>query len=136
MAANNSLLATGITVTFSDLTADLVDIDGPSFLREFVDVTHQASGSWKEFKASPFSEGDEITLTMSLNGTVNGITLITSAAGTLAITMPTPVGGTSGAAWSMTASVTGFRQSGQLGQKMPLEVTFKPTGTPSFTAAI
>lgn len=135
MSANNSLIAAGITVSFSDLTADLVDIDGPSFTRETVDVTHQSSGSWKEFKASPFVEGEDITLTMSLNGTVNPITLITGSVNTLGITMPTPVGGTSGAVWATSAVVTGVKQAGQLGQKMTLEVTFKPTGTPSFTAA-
>lgn len=134
----NALVAKGITVTFSGFSADLIDIDGPGFERESIDITHQGSGSWREKVPSPFANGKPIVLTVAYNGSLNGPSLITAnpdPLSTLTLTLPVPRGLTNGAQHSVLAFITDISPTGSLGEKMTAQVTFEPTGEPTFTAA-
>lgn len=128
-------IAKGITVSFANLTGDLVDIDDCNYERPKVDVTHQASGDYREYLEGAFVDQMPVVLTMAYHYLVNPVTLIASAASTLTVTFPVPSGLTNGAVLSVTAFVTKVARSGKLGEKTVFNVEIQPKGTPSFTPA-
>jgi hypothetical protein len=63
-------ISTGITVSFSTLSAELLDLTGSGEVADQVDVTHQAStNQWREF-LSGLKDGGEYTWTLHYGGTV------------------------------------------------------------------
>lgn len=129
------IVSKGLTVSFSDFSARITDMDGPNLTRAAIDTTHQGTSTYREFIPSPFVDQDEISVTCQWNGALNQKTLIEGAVGTLSITFPAPSDATSGASWSVSAFVTAVGPTQTLGELVTGTITFKPTGSPSFSAA-
>jgi hypothetical protein len=121
-----NFIATGIQVTFTGLTAELVDVDHSGETTDTQEVTHQQSASnHKEFKASLTDPG-EVTLALNFDQAARPAN---GASGTLQITWPTGAG-----TFSCSAILTKGRQiSAKLGQKITEAITFKLTGVPTWT---
>lgn len=124
----------GLTLTFSGFTARIVDASNiPSVIREALDITHQGSGVWRDYTPAPFVDGEEISFECHTNDTDSPVTLITSATATLLVTLPTAIGRSSAATWSVSAMVTKWTNSLGLNGIGRHSISFKPTGTPTFT---
>ena len=128
-------LAKGITVSFSNLTGDLIDIDDAMYERGSVDVTHQASGSYREKLEGAFADQLPITLVLSFHYSVNPTTLITASASTFLVTFPTPSGLTNPPTLSVSAFCSKVGRSSKLGEKIVLNVEITPKGEPTYTPA-
>jgi len=118
-------ISTGITVSFSTLSAELLDVTHSGEEADQVDVTHQTSTSeWREF-LSGLKNGGSVTLTLHLGGTVPDV----ATNDTLVVTFPTGAG-------TFTASANLQKNkgvAGNLGDKLIEEVSFKITGVPAWT---
>lgn len=118
-------ISTGITVSFSTLSGELLDLSSTGETCDTEDVTHQAStNEWREFLAS-LKDGGEYTWTIHAGGTVPAV----ATSDTLGITLPTGAG-----TLSVSAILTKKHQlSAPLGGKIVEEVTFKVTGEPTWS---
>ena len=121
----DAYVSTGITVSFSTLSAKLLDVAGSGETADQVDVTHQASTEqWKEF-LSGLKDGGDFTLMLHIGGTVPAV----GTNDTLVITFPTGAG-------TFTASANlqkGKEISANLGDKISEGIGFKITGKPVWT---
>jgi len=119
--------ATGIVVSFSTLSAELVDVNHAGEEAEQIDSTDQAStNDWRTF-ISALKDAGEVTLVLAFDPDATIPALGT--ADTLAISWPT--GATNGFSCSANLSKKGEVQ-GTLGQKMVESITFKLTGEPDW----
>lgn len=124
----------GLAMTFSGFTARIVDASNiPSVIREALDITHQGTGTWREYTPAPFVDGEELTFECHTNDTDSPVTLITGAAATLLVTLPTAIGRSSAASWSVSAICTKWSNAQSLNGIGRHSISFKPTGTPTFT---
>jgi len=124
----SSYVATGLTVTFSGFTGEVVDIDYSGATCETIDVTHQQSSSYFREYLAGLRDGGEVTLTVNFNPTQNNLSILGNS-GTLTISRP-------GWAKSLNCSAicTGVGGiSASLGQKATTKVSFKLTGIPQFS---
>ena len=122
----SNYIATGITVSFGSLSAEIVDVDKANDTVETQDVTHQTSSNyWREKSGTnALKAGGDVTLLAHWGGTVP--TLGTSD--TLTISMP---GSKSASATAILRDSGGW--SGKLGQKITEEMVFEITGEPTYT---
>lgn len=118
-------ISTGITVSFSTLSGELLDINIPGESADMVDVTYQAStNEWREYLAG-LKDGNEVTISLHAGATIPAV----ATSGTLTITFPTGAG-------TFTASALlskGRGASATLGDKITDELTFKITGEPEWS---
>lgn len=133
-ASTASIISKGFTFTLSNFSAKLMDIDGPGVNREALDITHQATTSFKEKTPSPFVDGEPINIKFQSNDTDNFATIITASAATFTLTYPIAIGRTTAASWAVTAFCTSIKQTGALGQIISGDITVTPSGVPTFTA--
>lgn len=133
-ASSNSIVSKGFTISLSSFTGKLMDIDGPGLTREALDITHQATATYKEKTPSPFVDGEPINIKFQSNDSDNFTTLITASTAAFVLTYPVAIGRTTAASWSVSAFLTSIKQTGALGQVITGDATITPTGTPTFTA--
>lgn len=118
-------ISTGITVTFSTLSGELLDLTSSGETADTVDVTHQAStNEWREYLAG-LKDGGEYTWTVHCGGTIPAL----ATSDTLGITLPTGAGTLSVTA--ILSKVKGL--NAPLGDKIVEELTWKVTGEPSWS---
>ena len=121
----------GATITFSGFTAEYQEIDGPSIERDAVETTHMTStGGYRTFMPGMIDMGE---VTCQVNFDPNTNPPQAGAAGTLTITWPVPEGGSTGAQWSCSAFVTGYKPTAPVDDRMTAEITWKLTSVPTFT---
>jgi hypothetical protein len=126
MAVTN-YVATGITVDFSTLTGELLDVKKSGEKADQVDVTHQiSSNKWRQFK-SGLLDGGEFTLTLHFDPDAIVPTMGTS--GTMTVVWPN--GATK--KFQATANLSGRGDSATLGDKMTQDLTFKISGAPNYS---
>lgn len=117
-------ISTGVTVSFSTLSAELLDLTTSGETAEQVDVTHQAStNEWREF-LSGLKDGGEVTWTLHCGGTIPAL----GTQSALTVTLPSGAG-------TLTATANLSKVKGlnaPLGDKIVEEVTFKVTTEPSW----
>lgn len=118
-------ISTGITVSFSTLSGELLDYSSSGESADMVDVTHQASTEeWREYLAG-LKDGGEHTWTIHCGGTIPAL----ATSDTLGITLPSGAG-------TLSASAILSKNKGlnaPLGDKIVEELTFKITGKPTWT---
>ena len=123
-------IATGITVTLSGLSGELLDVDHGGESCDTEDTTHQLStDGWREFMIG-LKDGGEVTLTIAF-GSGSHITLASTGDGAaeaneLLITFP----GTK--TLTAQAFITGHSLGASLGTKIVQDVTVKITGKPTW----
>lgn len=118
-------VSTGVTVTFSTLSGELLDYTASGEVAETVDVSHQASSdTYREFTTG-FCDGGEHTWTIHAGGTIPAV----GTSGTLAVTLPSGAGTLS--ATALLTKVKGL--NAPLGDKIVEELTFKVTGKPTWS---
>ena len=121
----DSYVSVEITVTFSTLSAKLLDLSTTGHTAETVDVTHQAStDQWREHLEA-LKDGGEVTWTVHVGGTVPEVA--TNAE--LVVTLPTGAG-------TLTVMAILTKRKGlsaTLGDKIVEELTWKLTGKPAWT---
>lgn len=120
----SNYIATGITVSFSTLDGEIVDVNRANDEGEPQDVTHQLSTSeWREHNAEgALKQAGDFTLLANWGGTIPDV----NTEDTMTVTMPD--GGTESGTCIL-VSAGGF--SGTLGQKVTTEMTFRCTGAPT-----
>lgn len=134
--SSQALISHGMSVSFSGFAAEIVDIQAyGGAQREAVDVTHQGSGNYMQFKPAPIVSSTDVTITCAFYGSQNPDTLIRGAAGTLTITEPIPDGLSNGATYAATAFITAIQPSATHKAKIATNVTWKITGGWTFTPA-
>jgi len=142
MAGYDVAASFGIEVEFltSDWSAQLVEIDGPNFTRDAIDVTHQGVGSPTAGKVgnrlyipSDLVDGGEVTMTMHFNP--DDTPPVHLAEENVQITWPKAASDTTAATWTFPAFVTSWGASAPLGEKMTIDVTLKVAGEVSIVAA-
>lgn len=121
-------VATGLTVTFSGFSGEVVDVDYGGATCETVDVTHQESSSYFREYLAGLRDGGEVTLTVNFDPTTTSLSIL-GAKGALTL---------SRAGWSKSLSCSAICTgvggiSGSLGQKVTTRITFKITGVPQFS---
>ncbi len=126
-------IATGITVDFSTLNADLLDVNHGGESADIVDVTHQKSAAdlsdgWRE-KLAGLKDAGEVTLPCLFDPDATVPALATSA--TLTVTWPSAT--TNKFSCSAILSCTGVAAS--LGHKMVQDLTLTLTGLPNWAAS-
>lgn len=125
-----SYVATGITVTFDAISAEIVDIQDGDEAVEIVDTTHQGSTSSYRTKLESLIDPGEATMTVHHGGTI-------PAAGTHA-TLTIDLTATGAPAGQQQLSVDAILSTvggvqAQLGQKMIRELTFTKSGVPTWS---
>ena len=117
-------IATGIEVSFSTLSGEILDVDRENDNVEAQDVTHQlSSNEWREHSADgALKQAGAFKLLAHWGGTVPDV----GTEDTITITMPD---GGSESATAILQDAGGF--SGKLGQKVTTELTFLCTGAPT-----
>jgi len=115
-------VSTGITVSFSTLSAELLDLTSSGETAEAVDSTHQAStDQYREF-IEGLKDGGEHTWTLHCGGTIPAV----GTSDSLVITLPTGAG-----TCTVTALLTKVKGlNAPLGDKIVEEITFKTSGKP------
>jgi len=121
-----SYIATGITVSFSTLSAEILDVDRANDSVEAQDNTHQLTTSqWRTHTAeNALKQAGPFTILAHWGGTVPDI----GTTATMTITLP---GGKSDSNTVILQDAGGY--SGKLGQKITTEMTFLSSGPPSRT---
>lgn len=112
---------------------EVVSINPPKLTNATVEATNHSSGGWREFVSSMLRELEEFTAVVNFTPAVmvSGI-VIDLQAGTKAsysITFPDT------SVWTSDCYVTGFAPEtadAQNPDALKAEVTFRPTGTPTF----
>lgn len=132
-ASTASIISKGFTISLSNFTGKLMDIDGPGIIREALDITHQATASFREKTPSPFVDGEPINIKFQVNDSDSFATIATASAATFVLTYPIAIGRTTAASWSTSAFCTSIKQTGALGQVIMGDMTVTTTGTPTFT---
>lgn len=122
----NNYIATGITVSFSTLNGEIVDVNKDPDSIETQDVTHQTSANqWREHSGeSALKQAGDIKLLANWGGTVPDL----GTEDTITLTLP---GGKGVSATAILRDAGGI--SGTLGQKMTEELTLLITGEPTYT---
>jgi len=122
-----SYVATGITVSLSGLSGDLLDVNHGGESCDMVDVTHQTSTeAWREF-LSGLKDGGEVTLTIAYAaGSGPDMPATGSAASTLTVTFP------NAPTFTADVFVSGKGFTASLGTKIVQDVTVKITGKPTW----
>jgi len=122
-------VSTGIAVTFSTLSGELLDVNPGGEEAEQIDVTHQGSSNdWREF-ISALKDAGEVSLLLHFDP--DAVVPNVGTNGTLGITWP--AGATKG--FSCSANLQKRREvSAGLGEKMTESLTFKLTGEPNWAA--
>lgn len=117
-------IATGISVSFSTLSGEIVDVDRANDTAETQDVTHQLSTSqWREHTGtSVLKQAGSFTIMAHWGGTIPAV----GTADTITVTHPTKG---SDSCSAILQDAGGF--SGKLGQKITTELTFLCTGVPT-----
>ena len=118
-------VSTGITVSFSTLSAELLDLTSSGESCDAVDVTYQEStDEWREFAAG-LKDGGEYTWTLHCGGTIPDVATDDS----LTITLPSGAG-------TLSAQAILTKKKGlnaPLGDKIVEEITFKIDGKPTWS---
>jgi hypothetical protein len=118
-------IGTGTTVTFgtSGWTPELLDIRGPSYSREAVDMSHFGSTGGKIFSPGDLYDGGEITLELAFDPT--DAPPLTGVAETITITYSD----SSTTSWSVNGFLTGFEPGVPLEGRATASATFKVDGS-------
>jgi hypothetical protein len=118
--------------------AEVVDIGGPEFSAEVIDVTHLRSPNYWREKIASLKDGGEVTFSINFiltNPTHNAATGVLSAwtgtgappKDTWAMVFPD----TAGTTWSFPAITTGFSTGAQIDDKLAAELTLTIAGAPT-----
>lgn len=115
--------------------AEVVSINGVNLTRETVDVTHLTSTSrYREFIGG-LRDGGEVTIAMNFDPDETDYTNAISdhnsdTAGYYQVVFPDT------SEWGFTGFLTGISPDTPMDDKMTVEMTYKVTGVPAFTAAV
>ncbi len=123
-------IATGITIVFgtTGFSMEIMDVSGPSYARDPVEVTHQGSVDAKEFLPADLYDGGEVTFDVNYNP--DDAIPVDEPKEVITITWP------AGATVVFTGFMTGFEPTGPLNDKMTASVTLKVDGVPAITPAV
>ncbi len=129
MASPSVDIATGITIVFgtTGFSMEILDVSGPSYSRDPVEVTHQGSVDAKEFTPADLYDGGEVTFDVHYNP--DDAIIVDEPTESITITWP------AGATVVFDGFMTGFEPTGPLNDKMTASVTIKVDGVPAITPA-
>jgi hypothetical protein len=133
MAAGDTFLGTGTTLTFTGVNAEVLNLSW-SINRASVQTSHLGTTVSHTFLPGSLYDGGEVTAECHLKDT--DTLLPTGAAGTLTITFAGGSGATSDADWEAQAFLTGIEMNNPLEDVITTTMTFKVTGNVVFTAAV
>ncbi len=131
MASDAVDVATGITIAFgtSGFSANVLDIDGPDWAREYLETSHQGTtGGHKTWIGADLADGGEFTFTVQFNPDTD-VTGYGGGAEEVTLTWP------STATWVFDAIIGGYTPTAPLNQIMTANVTTKVSGGIAVTAA-
>lgn len=127
MAAGDTSLGTGTTLTFAGFTADIINIDWTGRSRPSVEVPHMGTtGAAPVLLGKIYSLG-EIVVAVHFAGNEDYDTPLGGAAASLVITFA------DGSIWTQTAGMVGFDLSAPLEDVMTGTATFKPVTKAAIT---
>lgn len=124
MAAGDTDIGTGSTITFAGYSAEVLDISWSGISREAIDISHMGTTGGRAFKPGDLYDPGEITVEYHFKSTA--APPMTATADTITITFPDL------ADWSAQGFMTGFEFHDPLEDKMTARATFKITGAISF----
>lgn len=129
MASPTVDIATGITIVFGTtaFSMEILDVSGPSYARDPVEVTHQGSVDAKEFTPADLYDGGEVSFNVHYNP--DSAIPVDEPAEEITITWP------AGATVVFTGFMTAFEPTGPLNDKMTADITLKVDGVPAITPA-
>lgn len=128
MAAGDTDIGTGSTLTFANFTPELLSLSWSGISREAVDTSHMGTVGGRTFLPGDLHDPGEVTAEVHLNSTEAPPIATTSApVTTLTVTFPA-VGTAATDAWTASAFMTGFEFTDPLEDKMTATATFKITG--------
>lgn len=116
---------TGTTYTYSGITNDVLDIEGPGLERAALETTHMGTTTARTFTPGDLYDAGEVTLTVHFSGQ-SDIPAITGSASNLVIDW---AGGAS--TTTVSAFVIGVDVSASVEEIGTARVTFKCTGATS-----
>ena len=125
MAAGDTDIGTGSTLTFAGFTPEILSLSWSGISREAIDTSHMGTVGARTFLPGDLHDPGELTAEVHLKSTE--APPITAAATTLTLTFPA-VGTAATDAWTASAFMTGFELTDPLEDKMTGSATFKITG--------
>ncbi len=130
MASPTVDIATGITVVFgtTGFSMEIMDVGGPSYARDPVEITHQLTVKAKEFTPADLYDGGEFTFSVHYNP--DSAIPVDEVPETITVTWP------AGATVVFTGFMTGFDPTGPLNDKMTADATLKVSGEPAITPPV
>jgi hypothetical protein len=124
MAAGDTDIGTGTTLTYSSFNMELLSVSWTGIERAAIDTSHMGTTGGRTFIPGDLYDPGEIVADVHLNST--DAPEITGNAGALTITFP------DAETWSASAFMTGFEFTDPLEDKMTATATFKATGSITF----
>ena len=123
-------IATGITIVFGTtaFSMEILDVSGPSYARDPIEMTHQGSVKAKEFTPADLYDGGEVTFDVHYNP--DSAIPVDEVTEEITVTWP------AGATVVFDGFMTGFEPTGPLNDKMTASATVKVTGEPVITPAV
>lgn len=133
MAATDS--GFGVTITFdSGFFAEITNVTTPDMNRDPIETTHSTTtGGKRTFIPSDLVDHGQFNV--DLNFDPDDEPPIDSAAETVTITFPTPVGGSSGATWQFTGFMTNYGGAVPIDDRMTASATVKVSGDITYTSS-
>lgn len=116
-------LGNGTTLTFSGITANLIDINGPNLERGEVETTHMGTTTARTYSPDDLYDAGEVTCTVEYNGENFPIT---GAAATLTIDW-----GGAGNTSAVSAFLKSVSPGAAIGERMTADLSFKCSGAVS-----
>lgn len=124
MAAGDTDIGTGSTLTFSGFTAQVVSISWSGIDRVAIDSSHMGTAGGKTYVFGDQYDPGEITVEVHFKS--NEAPPITGAAATLTVTFP------DSQTWAASAGLTGFEMNDPMENLMAATATFKASGDITF----
>lgn len=124
MAVGDTSIGTGSTITFAGWSGEILSIAWGGMERAVVDTSHMGTTTWKTFLAGDLADPGEVTAECHLDGSFDVSTVLTGAAGSLAVLLG------DGSTWTASsAQLTGFNFDDPLEDKMTSTFVWKVTGS-------
>ena len=126
------LISTGITIDFSTgFMAEILDVTPPAMSRENVQMSHQGTANWHEFKPAKLADAGECSATIAFLPTE--VPPILDDPKTITITFPADTA--AGTTWEFEGMLTGYEPSAPFEERMTATVNIKASGAISIDGA-
>jgi hypothetical protein len=119
MAAGDTDIGTGTTLTYAGFSMELLSLSWSGISREMIDISHMGTTGGKKFLPADHYDPGELTAEVHLK--TDEAPPITADMSTLTIVLPQPDGGT----WSCQAALSSFEFNDPMEDKMTATAVWK-----------